>query len=211
MGGTGALMDDDEYEDSFPPECFYTAHAQTDATTVPSAAWFVENPGYAHALYSLERRLRTHFPGVETQLVIGAIINALALPSVRYLTVTDDFFLQCGNFSVERDYYKATAPDYKEKEEEDDDEDDKNGIDKGKRDAFREGLVTRARTRAVNLLLKEEILKLRSTTLNPDYPVGGVHNYRVPPFHQMLDKIAKLDVEEQYQYDRRNKRLRLQL
>lgn len=91
-------MEDDEEdcEDAdVPPNRFYVATEKNAAICVMTAAWFTQHPGYAHSLFSMERRIRSHFPSAETQLVIGAMISALALETVQYLVLTDAFFVEC--------------------------------------------------------------------------------------------------------------------
>lgn len=201
------VMDADGYENSYTPETFYVANHQTDATNVPSGAWFAQQPAYAHALFSLERRMRAHFgSNPETQLVIGALINGLALRQVRYLTLTEDFLLRCDFYGDARrtsDPERDSDSDSNSNEEEDAGEDG---------DAYRAKRVSEAEGRAVGPLISAQILKPRGKRINQDYASEGTAvSYFIPPFEQLIDRIAKMDVEEQYGFNTRNKRLRVLL
>lgn len=192
------VMDNDGYENSFTPEMFYVADKQTDATNVPSGAWFEQKPVYAHALFSLERRIRSHVPTSlpETHLVIGALVNALALHQVRYLTLTDDFVLRCAFWTLLAEEDDTGEGEKRPKKEND--------------EARRTRMVEKARERAVGPLVAAQLLKPRGTSINHDYSAdGSAYSYFIPPFEQILDRIAKMDVEEQFEYNRHNKRLRV--
>jgi hypothetical protein len=212
------VVDGDEYEEVFPLDRFYVARFQSDATNVPTGAWFQKvptppssklffginllkkNPDFAHALFSLERRIRVHFSQPECQLVIGTIITALALPTVRYIVLTQDFLLSAVP-PASPDMSKCRSQVF---EYDDDDSssssssecnNDGGGFENNGRDRSEERRVNEwarlAEERAVLPFLECEILK-RRRSLHPDYDTSKT--YFVRPFGIVMDIIARMDV-----------------
>lgn len=162
-----------------------------------------KNPDFAHALFSLERRIRVHFSQPECQLVIGTIITALALPTVRYIVLTRDFLLSAvPPASPDMNKCRSQVFEYDDDDsgdsdnDHDDDDDDGsvrgNGADWVRREEQRaDEWARQAEERAVLPFLECEILK-RRRPLHPDY--DDSKTYFVRPFGVVMDIIARMDV-----------------
>lgn len=177
----GEKMENDDEEDfdedRVPVDRFYVADEKNAAICVISSAWFAEHGGYAHSLFSMERRIRSHFPLPETQLVIGAMMTSLALEKVQYLVLTDAFLVECDGIA-----HRDTDP--------------RNVSISSVRERAVSGLVYHGLlkgffTRVLLLLFFHAHVTERAALHHPAYPKSTA--YFVPPFRRILDIIARLD------------------